>query len=61
MKTLFKNLQQVYINNKAVTIAEEWEETIDGLVFLSKISVQGHWKKASTFERKNLEQNVNFY
>lgn len=61
MKSVFKNLQQVYVSGKAVTIAEEWLETIDGLVFHGKATVLGHFKKVSTFEKKNTEQNVNFY
>lgn len=61
MKSVFKNMQQAYLNGKKVTLAEEWLETIDGVVFHGNATIKGHFKKSSTFERKNKEQNVDFY
>ena len=66
MNIEFRNLEQVYLNGVATTFAEIWEEryiheTDDNyFVFAGKASVNGHWKKTSTFAKKLKEQG-DFY
>ena len=51
-----KEVNQVFRNNKAVTIFQVFEKRGDAWVFDYQSLVSGHWKKTSTIARKHCEE-----
>ena len=51
----YENLQNVYYNGKPVSIAEQYVFNGQGWVYNGVVSVEGHWKRISTFIKKIVE------
>lgn len=48
----YRNIQQVYINGSAATYFDIWELEGNTWVFQTRDKIWGHYKKASTVQRK---------